>query len=180
VGTSRKPLILAFIVVLAASFLMVEVASAVQPILNPSPSQFTVYLFNSPYEVPATTPVVTVDPYTGEQKQVTLGTASYTADNVTIQLWILNEQPTYSNGTTNFTPPPTTEEKQHGHTTDKEVTEPFIESHVGFKYVRLSMLFFVFVYLLVFSFLVCRVGDFLWCRVIFLLRTVRVRLLLLF
>jgi hypothetical protein len=85
---------------------MVEVASAVQPILNPSPPQFTVYLVNSPYEVPATTPVVTVDPYTGEQKQVTPGTASYTADNVTIQLWILNEQPTYSNGTTNFTPRP--------------------------------------------------------------------------
>jgi hypothetical protein len=83
---------------------MVESVSAVQSIPKPSPPKFTVYLVNDPYEVPATTPTVTIDPYTGEQKQVTPATSSYTVDNVTIQLWILNEQSSYSNGTTNFTP----------------------------------------------------------------------------
>lgn len=83
--------------------LMVESAAAIQPIPQPSPPKFTIYLVNDPYEVPATTPTYTVDPYTGEQKQLTHARASYTVDNITIQLWILNEQPNYSNGTTTFT-----------------------------------------------------------------------------
>jgi hypothetical protein len=80
---------------------MVNSASAVS-IPEPSAPKFSVYLVNDPYEVPATSPTYTVDPYTGEQKQVTSGSASYTVDNVTLQLWVLNEQLSYSNGTTSF------------------------------------------------------------------------------
>ena len=109
----------------ASSLLMAESAAAVQPIPNPSPPKFTVYLVNNPYEVPATTPTVTTDPYTGEQKQLTPGRASYTVDNLTIQLWILNEQSSYSNGTTNFMPYFDVRTKGHFEEIWRELDKPF-------------------------------------------------------
>ncbi len=103
-GVSYKPLALLFITALLASNLLMVEASSAQSIPKPSVPEFTVYLVNHPYDVPSTSPTYTTDPYTGEQKQVTPGSAGYHADNVSIELWILNKEPCYSNGTTDFTP----------------------------------------------------------------------------
>ncbi len=90
-------------VLLAYCILMAQSKSA-QLIPKPSVPEFTVYLVNHPYDVPSTSPTYTTDPYTGEQKLVTPGSAGYHVDNFTIELWILNQQPSYSNGTTTFMP----------------------------------------------------------------------------
>jgi hypothetical protein len=74
------------------------------PIPKPSVPQFSIYLVNHPYEVPPTTPTYTTDPYTGQQNEVTYGGPGYHVDNVSIELWILNEQPSYSYGSTICTP----------------------------------------------------------------------------
>jgi hypothetical protein len=104
VGVSYKPLALLFITVLLATSLLIVDASAAQLIPKPSVPEFTVYLVNHPYDVPATLPTYTTDPYTGEQKQVSPGSPGNYTDKISIELWILNKQPSYSNATTDFTP----------------------------------------------------------------------------
>jgi hypothetical protein len=90
-------------VILLNCFMLVECASP-SPIPKPHPPQFNIYLVNHPYDVPPTFPTYTTDPYTGEQKMVNNGSAGYHVDNVTIELWIQNQQQSYSNGTTTYTP----------------------------------------------------------------------------
>lgn len=111
-------------VVLLGCFMLVECASP-PPIPKPHPPQFNIYLVNHPYDVPPIFPTYTTDPFTGEQKMVNNGSAGYHVDNVTIELWILNEQPSYSNGTTTFTPYYNVRTKGHFEQIWTEMYRPF-------------------------------------------------------
>ncbi len=87
---SRTITITLTLILAASSLLWVEFASA-QSIPTPSVPELKVRLVDNSYDVPATTPTYTVDPYTGQQKQVTSGSHSYRVENKTIELSIKNQ-----------------------------------------------------------------------------------------
>ncbi len=57
----------------------------------PSVPEFTAKLVIQSYDTPATTPTYTIDPYSGEQKQVYPGSPSYHVENKWIELAIKNQ-----------------------------------------------------------------------------------------
>jgi hypothetical protein len=120
-----KSLIALLLIFLALASVSLVVPAKAQSIPVPSVPQFTVYLVNHPYDVPSTSPTYTTDPYTGEQKQLTTGSTGYHADNVTIELWIRNQQSSYSNGTTTFTPYYDVRTKGHYEQVWTELDKPF-------------------------------------------------------
>ncbi len=76
------------------------------PISGPAPGvsvpEFTLALVSHPYDVPATSPIYTTNPYTGAQEQVSSGSAGYNVQNSTIQLSIRNQHVAYSDGSMAF------------------------------------------------------------------------------
>ena len=64
----------------------------VSALFKPSVQNFVLYLVNQPFQIPATTPSYTTDPYTGETRLQNPGSSGYQVDNWTIQLWITNSE----------------------------------------------------------------------------------------
>jgi hypothetical protein len=120
-----KTLISLLLVFLAVASVSLVKSTYAQTIPKPSVPQFTIYLVNHPYDVSSTSPTFTTDPYTGEKKQLTPGSTGYHADNVTIELWILNQQSSYSSGTTTFTPNYDIRTKGHYEQIWTELDKPF-------------------------------------------------------
>jgi hypothetical protein len=77
-------------------------APDVSPNFKPPVPEFTLNLVNHPIDIPATTPTYTTDPYTGETKLQSPGSAEYMIDNWTIELWIPNKQFNDPNGSSTF------------------------------------------------------------------------------
>jgi hypothetical protein len=126
---------LLIILILACSSLIMVKPAFAQSIPKPSVPNFTVYLIDRPYDVPATTPTYTTDPYTGEQKMQNPGYPGYHVDNLTIELWIQNQQLSYSNGTTTFKPYYDVRTKGHFDQSWRELYAPYIGYHTNnFKY----------------------------------------------
>ena len=74
----------------------------ISPNFKPPVPEFTLYLVNHPIDIPATTPTYTTDPYTGETKLQSPGSAGNRIDNWTIELWIPNKQFNDPNGSSTF------------------------------------------------------------------------------
>ena len=74
----------------------------VNPTFKPQMPKFTVYLVNHPFDVPATTPTYSTDPYTGVTSTVNPGSPGYRVDNWTIELWITNQQFNYPKNSANY------------------------------------------------------------------------------
>ena len=90
-----KPTTLLLIAILTASSLIMTESAFAQSIPEPATPKFEVYLVNHPYDVPPVSPTYTTDPYTGDQKLLNPGSPGYRVDNVSIELWIQNDQPNY-------------------------------------------------------------------------------------
>jgi hypothetical protein len=93
-GKVSKSLCLLLVVMLAAVSLLIFQPADAQAAPKPSVPEFTVKLVDSSYDVPAT---YSTDPYTGERMLVE---PAHRVNNGTIELWIKNQQYTYSNGST--------------------------------------------------------------------------------
>jgi hypothetical protein len=91
-GSTSKGFSLLLVVILAASSLMMVESAFAQSIPNPSVPEFIIKLVDSSYDVPAT---YSTDQYTGEK---VLLEPAHSVDNRTFELWIKNQQYTYSNG----------------------------------------------------------------------------------
>lgn len=83
------------------NFGLVQAQSAIP---TPSVPSFAVYYVDHPYDVAPVAPTYTTNPFTGDTEQTSAGSPGYHIDNMSIELWILNQQPSYSNGTTIFRP----------------------------------------------------------------------------
>jgi hypothetical protein len=91
-GSTSKGFSLLLVVILAASSLMMVESAFAQSIPKPSVPEFIIKLVDSSYDVPAT---YSTDQYTGEK---VLLEPAHSVDNRTFELWIKNQQYTYSNG----------------------------------------------------------------------------------
>jgi hypothetical protein len=86
-----KPLCVFLAVILAASSLFMVYPINAQSIPRPSVPQFTATLVDHSYYTPSTTPTYTIDPYSGEQKQVSSGSPSHYVENKSIEIRIKNQ-----------------------------------------------------------------------------------------
>jgi hypothetical protein len=83
--------LLALLIALSSLTMLTVKPVTAQSIPKPSVPEFVVILADHSYEVPATTPTYTIDPFTGEQKQVSSGYASYHVENKSIEFTIKNQ-----------------------------------------------------------------------------------------
>jgi len=103
----------------------------VSQIFKPSVQEFKLYLVNQPYQIPATTPTYTTDPYTGETKLQNPGSSGYQVDNWTIQLWIPNMQFNYPNDSNTYHLYCDVRTKGHFEQNWQELDPPFNGLHSG-------------------------------------------------
>jgi hypothetical protein len=93
---------------LAVSTLVMIESAFAQSIPKPSVPEFTLKLVDNSYDVPPippTSPTYTKDPYSGKQIILSPGSSGvpgYHVENKTIELWIKNQQYSYSNGSAVF------------------------------------------------------------------------------
>ncbi len=84
-------LLLALTIIISGLLLTIKPANA-QTIAKPSVPEFTATLVDHSYDTPASTPTYTIDPYTGEQKQISSGSPSYHIENKSIEIRIKNQR----------------------------------------------------------------------------------------
>jgi len=88
--SKKRVLALAFTLILIG-LMLVSQAKAEIDIPKPSGPEFAVQLVDYSYDTPPTTPTYTIDPFTGEQKQLTSGSPSHHIENKSIEITVENQ-----------------------------------------------------------------------------------------
>jgi hypothetical protein len=88
-GNTSKVFCIILATILAASSLIISANAQTVP--KPSVPEFTVRIADYSYDIPPTTPTFTIDPYSGEQEQLTYGSDGYRVANKSIEFTIKNQ-----------------------------------------------------------------------------------------